>query len=178
MSCFLCKQQCPTSTMTSYGSAAACKPCKSTYNRNNERMKGNAALRAWFRGMGSDQKAEWFADQKENHTRYCARKWDTTESFAETRRYVRTGENVIFDYVPLREWIKEERQLGFETDKAIASFKAAWKDPQALTKMHAGIQHVAIYRGIRSETGKGEDSNIAYLYIYIYIYLVVKPLQL
>ena len=144
--------------MTSYGSVMCCKPCKSTYNRNSERIKGNATLRTWFKSLDPEQKAEFFKTQKETHTKFEKRNWSSQTAFNEDRRYVRKHEDVLFDFVPLREWIKEERQLGFSTPEAIESFKQAWKDPQALTRLHAGIRHVAIYRGIRLQTGWGEDS--------------------
>ena len=69
------------------------------------------------------------------------------------------GEDVIFDVVPLREWIKEEHRLGVATEQAIETFKKAWKDPKARTMLHACIQHVATHRGIRSTRGDGEDSK-------------------
>ena len=155
--CCLCKEMCPACQMTNYGAYLSCKPCKSTYNRNLERMKNSAQLKAWWKGMNGDLKAQWYRDQKEAHVKHMPRKWDDSEAFNENRHYVRQGEDVIFDYVPLREWVKEERQLGFSTDEAQASFAAAWRDPLALTRLHAGIQHVAIYRGIREAAGKGQE---------------------
>lgn len=159
--CSLCKETCPSSSMTSYGRSMACKPCKTTYNRNGERMKTNANLRAWFKALSCDAKAEWYAKQKADTVKWQTRRWEGTEMVCEERRFVRTDENVIFDYVPLREWIKEERKLGFTTAQAIVSFKAAWKDPKARTCLEGGIQHVAIYKGIRKQTGHGEDSQVS-----------------
>ena len=124
-------------------------------------MKGNPKLKAWFKWMSAEARAEWLGNQKELSGKWQARQWDDGEIVSEERHYVRKGEDVIFDFVPLREWIKEERALGFTTAQAIESFKAAWKDPKARTMLHDNIQHVAIYRGIRSTTGHGEDRKVS-----------------
>ena len=74
-------------------------------------MKGNAKLKAWFKGLSQEAKAEWYSNQKSLGVKWQARQWVDAASVAEERHYVRKGEDVIFDYVPLREWIKDERCL-------------------------------------------------------------------
>ena len=42
-------------------------------------------------------------------------------------------------FIPLRQWVIEERALGQTTPQAIASLTAAMKDPRARTGKHGGL---------------------------------------
>ena len=43
-------------------------------------------------------------------------------------------------FIPMQQWVIEERALGQSTPQAIVSFKAALRDPRARTKVAHGAE--------------------------------------
>ena len=65
-SCANCDQDCPASEMCKWGrNGLSCHPCKTNYNRNNERLQKNSALREWWSKLTREEKVAWFVRNKQ-----------------------------------------------------------------------------------------------------------------
>ena len=120
--------------MLRLGKGYCCHPCKTNYNRQQERMNGNAQLRQWWKNMTKSEKAAWFARNKSMYEQGKRKAFDNPGFFEETQTEAAVHrDDHIFAYLPLAEWIIREK-LGncgdgseeAKTQRAIESFQVVW----------------------------------------------------
>ena len=95
------------------------------------------------------------------HAKHSKKNFDEDITLQDTeRKYVRNSEKVQTQFIPMRQWVIEERQSGQTTQQAVASWKDAIRDPLCRKRVVNNVQLIGVFRGIMAEGEHGKDNSL------------------
>ena len=158
-SCTNCGEEVLGSQSCPWGKSAwCCHPCKTNYNRQMERLKGNAPLRNWWKGMSKEQKKQWFVRNKATYEPNGRKAFDTAGIYEELQENKNTdADDTLYDFLTLEDWVIREKLPGRCGSGAPAeqfnigkrTFEAKVLDKKDRCKWAEGQWLVGVFKGVR-----------------------------
>ena len=165
--CCHCEEQCPPSSMCSWGkNAVCCHVCKTNYNRQTERVKTDTVLKRWWEELAKDERVAWYKRNKATYEPNCRRAFDNPGFLEESsHEAAKDREKTRWEYYALDDWIIRERLLGNtgsgtlqeQRAAATASYEEKILDRTWPKKKVDGMWLTGIFKGVSGEHIKEES---------------------
>ena len=153
----------PSTELRAFGSKLICVPCKTNYNRNNERLindrspNGPGTLNKWWEDLGVEGQQQWYQknrSQAKNHKR----SFDDVIEIHDTKKSKHDMDQVIawlpedlyyFDYQKPRGLTRAQSDEAFKEQCSAGNGKEI-----------SNVWHVKVYKGMEEKTGTSREKAV------------------
>lgn len=161
--CYHCEENCPANLMCQWSKAHwCCHVCKTSYNRQAERMKNNAPLNKWWMDHTKEQRKDWFKRNKVTYEPNKRKAFDNPGHYEDSSRETFAHEDdTRWHYITAEDFCIRQKLLGRCGNGTAEEQQLAAMDlyQQAVLDKHVrkrkfGDQWlVGIFRGFEERTG-------------------------